>query len=82
LLVELGRWLRGVELRFRWAEINGQPGAIVSDRDDRILNVLSVDIADGRVQTIRAILNPDKLRHLGPVGDIARLAREARADDA
>jgi hypothetical protein len=33
------------------------------------------------VQTIRGIVNPDKLRHLGPVADIARLALEARAGD-
>jgi hypothetical protein len=25
------------------------------------------------VQAIRAVVNPDKLRHLGPVSDLARL---------
>jgi RNA polymerase sigma-70 factor, ECF subfamily len=62
----------------RLSEINGQPGAIVSDRDGGILNVFSLDIADGRVQTIRGILNPDKLRHLGPVADIGKILRERR----
>ena len=81
LLVDLARWLRGVEVHIRPAEINGQPGAIISDRDGRILNVLSLDIADGRVRTIRGILNPEKLRHLGPVADLGRLSREARARD-
>jgi RNA polymerase sigma-70 factor (ECF subfamily) len=31
--------------------------------------VLSLDIADGQVQTVRSILNPDKLRHLGQLTD-------------
>jgi RNA polymerase sigma factor (sigma-70 family) len=29
--------------------------------------------ADARIQTLRSIINPDKLRHLGPVGDAAAL---------
>jgi RNA polymerase sigma-70 factor, ECF subfamily len=81
LLVDLARWLRGVEVQIRPAEINGQPGAIASDKEGRILSVFSLDIADGRVQTIRGILNPDKLRRLGPVTDIGRLIREARAGE-
>ena len=32
-----------------------------------------LDIADGQVQTVRSIVNPDKLRHLGPVGDLNAL---------
>jgi RNA polymerase sigma-70 factor, ECF subfamily len=79
LLTDLAHWLRGVEVRIRPAEINGQPGAIASDKEGRILSVFSLDIADGRVQTIRGILNPDKLRRLGPVADVKRLVREARA---
>ena len=78
-LLALGRGARPLELRITPAEVNGQPGAIMSDRHGLILNVFSLDIADGRVQTIRGILNPDKLRHLGPVGDIWRLFRESRA---
>jgi RNA polymerase sigma-70 factor, ECF subfamily len=80
LFVEFAHWLRGVEVRIRPAEINGQPGAIASDKDGRIISVFSLDIADGRVQTIRGIVNPDKLRHLGPVADTARLLRERRAN--
>jgi RNA polymerase sigma-70 factor (ECF subfamily) len=32
-----------------------------------------LEIADGRVQTVRSVVNPDKLRHLGPVGDVNAL---------
>jgi RNA polymerase sigma-70 factor (ECF subfamily) len=50
----------------RPAEVNGQPGAVFFDSDGRPLVVVSLDIADGLVQSIRAISNPDKLRHLDP----------------
>ncbi|MGI5272152.1 RNA polymerase sigma-70 factor [Nonomuraea sp. CA-218870] len=58
-------------------EINGQPGAIFRDRDGKIVNTLAFDILDGRIQTIRAVINPDKLRHLGPVADTWAVIREA-----
>jgi hypothetical protein len=47
------------------SEVNGQPGALLLDGDDALLGVWSVDIADGRVHTMRSMINPDKLRHLG-----------------
>jgi RNA polymerase sigma-70 factor, ECF subfamily len=30
------------------------------------------------VQTVRSIINPDKLRHLGPLADVRALLRERR----
>jgi RNA polymerase sigma-70 factor (ECF subfamily) len=72
-LARQGRLL-GVELRP--AELNGQPGALTLDRDGRLYGALSLDVADGQVQTVRSLVNPDKLRHLGPVGDLGRLLRE------
>ena len=48
----------------RLAEINSQPGAVMYGQDGRPLVVLSLDIADGRVQAVRAVSNPDKLQHL------------------
>jgi RNA polymerase sigma-70 factor (ECF subfamily) len=53
----------------RPVEVNGQPGALGLDGEERILYALALDIADGRVRGISAIVNPDKLRHLGPVSD-------------
>ncbi|GAA4205922.1 RNA polymerase sigma-70 factor [Actinocatenispora rupis] len=50
-------------------EVNGQPGAIFRDRDGRVLNIWSLDIREGQVQTIRTVINPDKLAHVGPVAD-------------
>jgi RNA polymerase sigma-70 factor, ECF subfamily len=78
-LLGLGRQARLQGLHLRVASINGQPGALTFDRDGRLLAALSLDIADGQVQTVRSIVNPDKLRHLGPVTDLERLLRERGA---
>jgi RNA polymerase sigma-70 factor (TIGR02957 family) len=67
----------------RRVEVNGQPGVIVLDSEDRVISVLALDIADGRVQGIRSVVNPEKLRHLGPVADLRALLRRAsRAREA
>jgi RNA polymerase sigma-70 factor (ECF subfamily) len=58
-------------------EVNGQPGAIFRDRDGKVVNTLALDILDGRIQTVRAVINPDKLGHLGPVADAWAVIREA-----
>jgi RNA polymerase sigma-70 factor (ECF subfamily) len=58
-------------------EINGQPGAIFRDRDGKVVNTWALDILDGQIQTIRAVINPDKLVHLGPVADAWAIVREA-----
>ena len=51
---------------------NGQPGAVTYDRDRHVVNVFALDIADGVVHAIRCVGNPDKLRHLGRVSELAR----------
>jgi RNA polymerase sigma-70 factor, ECF subfamily len=48
----------------RHAEVNGQPGAVLLDPNGSPVVVVSLDIADGLVQSVRAVANPDKLRHL------------------
>jgi RNA polymerase sigma-70 factor (ECF subfamily) len=49
----------------REVEVNGHPGALLI-AEGALLGVMALDIADGRVQGVRSIVNPDKLRHLGP----------------
>jgi RNA polymerase sigma-70 factor (TIGR02957 family) len=51
----------------RAAMINAQPGMLAYDADGGLIAVLTFDVLDGQVQVIRAIANPDKLRHIGPV---------------
>ena len=71
ILLGLTRRAPKMGVRLEPAYVNGQPGAVTYDQQDRVVNVFALDIADGRVQTIRSILNPDKLHHLGPVSDAA-----------
>ena len=52
------------------AVVNGQPGAVAYDARGRVASVFVLDIADGVVQTVRSVVNPDKLHHLGPTSDL------------
>ncbi len=63
--------LLGVSIRLAW--VNGQPGAVAYDAAGRVVSVVELDVACGVVQAIHAVANPDKLGHLGPVSDVARL---------
>jgi RNA polymerase sigma-70 factor (TIGR02957 family) len=65
-------------LQMRRVDVNGQPGALFLDADGHVLSVMALDIAEGQVQSIRSIVNPDKLGHLGEVGDAGELLRRAR----
>lgn len=71
-LAGLFRQLRKQQTNFRMVETNGQPGAVTYDRDGQVVNVFALDIADGVVQAVRCVVNPDKLRHLGQVSALAR----------
>jgi RNA polymerase sigma-70 factor, ECF subfamily len=66
-----------IHVTFEPHQINGQPGAIFRDRNDKVLHTWTLDILDGRIQTIHSLINPDKLGHLGPVADAWAVAREA-----
>jgi RNA polymerase sigma-70 factor, ECF subfamily len=76
LLLGLGGQMRQVGITISPAEINGQPGAMILDPDGNLTNVFVLDIADGQVAAVRSVINPEKLRHLGPLADLARLRRQ------
>ncbi|WP_327722860.1 RNA polymerase sigma-70 factor (plasmid) [Streptomyces sp. NBC_00490] len=78
LLASLVTTLARVDGVVEARELNGQPGAILRDRDNKVLNTWTLDIVDGRIRTIRSVTNPDKLGHLGPVADAWAINREAR----
>jgi RNA polymerase sigma-70 factor, ECF subfamily len=74
-------WLVRIDVTWEPHEVNGQPGAIFRDRDGKVLNTMALDVLGGRIQTIRSVINPDKLGHVGPVADawaVARAAKQAR----
>jgi RNA polymerase sigma-70 factor (ECF subfamily) len=62
-------WMRSHERSGGWSlqavQVNGQPGALVSDAAGALLGVAVLDIADGRIQAIHSVVNPEKLRHIG-----------------
>jgi RNA polymerase sigma-70 factor (TIGR02957 family) len=69
------RTLARLGLILRREQVNGQPGALVVDGEGRLIGVMILDIAEGQIQGVSSIVNPDKLRHLGPVGDLGALLR-------
>jgi RNA polymerase sigma-70 factor, ECF subfamily len=46
------------------------------DREGSLISVAILDIAEGQIQGVSAVVNPDKLQHLGPVADLRALLRE------
>ncbi|MFW6724019.1 RNA polymerase sigma-70 factor [Streptomyces sp. MAR4 CNY-716] len=60
-------------------QVNGQPGAILRDREGQVLSTWTLDVRDGRLQTIHTVNNPDKLSHIGPMADAWAALREATA---
>jgi RNA polymerase sigma-70 factor (TIGR02957 family) len=65
-------------LSLRPVEVNGGPGALYLDGQQRLIAVMALDITDAEITSISAIVNPDKLSHLGPVADFMALLRSAR----
>jgi RNA polymerase sigma-70 factor (ECF subfamily) len=69
----------GVSLRP--VEVNGGPGALLVDPQQRLIGVMALDIGGGQITSINSIFNPDKLVHLGPVADVESLMRSWRTRD-
>jgi RNA polymerase sigma-70 factor (ECF subfamily) len=78
VLASIFQLLARIDAKVAPRELNGQSGAIFRDRNDKVVGTLTLDVLGGQIQTIRAVANPDKLGHLGPVGDAWAIAREAK----
>jgi RNA polymerase sigma-70 factor (TIGR02957 family) len=76
----LGAWFRqGAKVpdaKIREVEVNGQPGAVLM-AGGGVVSVMALDIAGGRIQGVRSIVNPDKLGHVGEVADWVGLLKGA-----
>jgi RNA polymerase sigma-70 factor (TIGR02957 family) len=79
----LGAWARfGSRLggfSMRREQVNGQPGALLLDAEGKLLGVMTIDIAEGQIQGVSSVVNPDKLRHLGPLADLDALLAKLRS---
>nr|WP_222836668.1 RNA polymerase sigma-70 factor [Beutenbergia cavernae] len=56
-------------------EANGQLAMVVRTAQGDLLSVMTIDVADGQVVALRNQLNPDKLQHVGQVGDMFAFLR-------
>jgi RNA polymerase sigma-70 factor, ECF subfamily len=81
LLAAVGTQIRGLPMARRAVQVNGQPGAVFLDADGRVINVMALDIVDGVIQTVRSVINPEKLGHLGEPADVRALLRARRQED-
>jgi len=75
----LMRLTEKMQIVFEPTEVNGEPGVIAHAPDGSIASVLSMQIADGQVISLRSVVNPDKLGHLGPTTNLYELLEKARA---
>jgi RNA polymerase sigma-70 factor (ECF subfamily) len=55
--------------------VNGQPGFVFTV-DGQVANTMAFDFVDGRIQAIRIVLNPDKLRTVTPPPGVAHDSQE------
>jgi RNA polymerase sigma-70 factor (ECF subfamily) len=77
LMSAVGVQVRRAGIRRRPVTVNGQPGVVFTDAHGRLVNVMALDIVDGAVQTVRSIINHEKLGHLGELADLEALRRGA-----
>ncbi len=70
------RLARAENVSVRPVEVNGGPGAVFLDRQQRLLGVWALGITGGEITSVSSIVNPDKLTHLGPVGDFGSILRQ------
>jgi RNA polymerase sigma-70 factor (TIGR02957 family) len=63
-LAGLGRLAERQGLALEGTTVNGQPGVITYAPDGAVVNVLTIDVVDDRIATIRSVANPEKLRHV------------------
>jgi RNA polymerase sigma-70 factor (ECF subfamily) len=68
--------------RLRPVELNREPGALMETAGGDLFGAMILDVAEGQIQGVRSIVNPDKLAGLGPVADPAALISELRSRDA
>jgi RNA polymerase sigma-70 factor (TIGR02957 family) len=63
-------------VRLELSHANGQPALLTRGADGALLGVIALDVDGGRIVRMHNVLNPDKLGHLGEVGDLFALLAE------
>ena len=77
-LVNWIRWgFRVPGASLRPVEVNGAPGALLLDGEDRLVAVWALEVSGREITGVSSIINPEKLGHLGPVADVRALLEVA-----
>ena len=63
-MLGLGRFAGREGITIHRREVNGQPGFVAVAADGQVQSVMSLEIVDGQMRSLRAVVNPDKLRHV------------------
>lgn len=80
-LTGLFRRGRPMGVRMEATTANGQPALRLLTSEGALLGVLGLAIVDGEVVGLRNQINPDKLAHLGRVGDLTAMMTQARTPE-
>jgi len=54
----------------RLVEVNGGPGALYLDEEERLISVMELDIADGQITAISGMRQPRQAEAPRPVADV------------
>jgi RNA polymerase sigma-70 factor (ECF subfamily) len=66
---------RAPGISWQLVEVNGGAGAVIRDGQERVVGVWAIEITGTQITAVRSVVNPDKLSHLGPVGDFGEILR-------
>jgi RNA polymerase sigma factor (sigma-70 family) len=79
----VGLMRRGSKLGVRIESVfaNGEHALLFRGADEATLAVLTLHFQDGSIHSLSNQLNPDKLRHLGRIGDLFALLRGGDGED-
>lgn len=72
-LLSLWRLAQQTQMDLDLVGVNGRAALRARTADGALLALMSMDVSGGRIVAIRNQLNPEKLAHLGPVGDLTAL---------
>jgi RNA polymerase sigma-70 factor (ECF subfamily) len=77
-IVNWGKQGAGSGAGMRRVEVNGLPGALVVDADGATIAAMSLEVGGDGIVGVNSVVNPEKLSHLGPVGDMWAMLRQRR----
>jgi RNA polymerase sigma-70 factor (ECF subfamily) len=71
-LVNWGRQIHPAGVQVERCRVNGNPGARMLDRSDRVISIVELELAGGEIRSVNSVVNPEKLDRAG-VGVVGNL---------